>query len=452
MFNNLIQIKVMELAVLLAFVPKGNNPFYCQEDSPMQDARKNTQHRFIGAAVGSVLAGAIFALAANPSYAITTVHQARAYGARVNVGSVVKLGPVAVSELPSCDTQNVGSFTASAAAVNQAGLVGTGLVSTSASSTQGSSTGSSETVGVNLLNGLITSTDIKAVSTSSVNGGVYSFSTAGSTFGSLKVLGIAIAANVAPNTVIELPLLGSVTLNEQVPYQSGDMASLTVNMIHVTLTLGANKGTEIIIGNASSSIKGQAVPAVVGGYAYAPQLVAKPVTTGPLALEIIPCFGTKGAVETDSVAATSIPGLLSTGAVTVTGTGNINKTETSSEATSTISGVNLLAGLVSATAIQGVASGVTADGTTFDFTGGSTFAGLSVAGHPEITVNVKPNTKIAIAGLGTLYLNKINYFPDKIKVAPIDLIINTTNTLGLPIGAELTVGVVEAALYSSTIP
>jgi hypothetical protein len=107
---------------------------------------------------------------------------------------------------------------------------------------------------------------------------------------------------------------------------------------------------------------------------------------------------------------------------------------------------------VSATVIKGKASATTTDGTNFDFDGGSTFVGISVAGHPEITVNVAPNTEINIANLGVLYLNRVTRYADKVRVAPVELIINSGNVLHIPIGADLTVGVVEAQLHSADIP
>lgn len=420
----------------------------------MQMTKGIKQHKLSGVITGAVVAGSLFAFAITPSYGATTgIHQATGYGAAVNVGSVVKLGKIAEAEFPSCNTQNVGGVTATAASVSEAGLVTAGVVNSSASSTATSSTGTNDVVGVDLLDGVITASEIKSVSTSlQESNGQFESTGAGSIFSNLRVLGLPIAANVAPNTVIDLPLLGSVTLNEQTSYTSADEASLVVNMIHVNITLGPHTGTQIIIAAATSEIKIQNVVAVVGGYAYAPELVAGPVTSGPLVDYIIPCFGTGGAVEGDTVASTNIPGVVTTGTVTVTGMGNVNKSKVTSQATSSIASLNLLSGLVSATAINGVATGETTDGENFDFSGESTFVGLSVTGHPEITVDVAPNTKITIANLGTLYFNRVEHFTDKIKVVPVELVINATNSLGLPIGADLTLGAVEAQLHSTSIP
>lgn len=419
----------------------------------MQTCESSKTHKLSGVITGTVLAASLFALAAIPSFAaVTGSHQAEGFGAQVTVGSIVKLGKVAVAEFPSCNTQNIGGVTATAGSVNLSGLVSTGVVNSSASSTATSSTGTNDIVGVDLLGGLITATEIKAVSTSEETNGTFGNTAAGSTFGTLKVLGIEMSANVAPNTVIELPLIGNVTLNEQSSFTTADEASFAVNMIHVRITLGAKAGTEIIVAGATSMIKLKNVPALVGGYAYAPELVVGPVQSGPLVYYIIPCFGTSGAVESDTVASTNIPGVVTTGTVTVTGTGNINKALTTSQATSSIAGLNLLSGLVSATAIDAVASGETTDGVSFEFSGTTTFIGLSVAGHPEITNTVAPNTKITIANLGVLYINRVQRFTDKIKVTPVELIINATNSLGLPIGADVTLGIAEAQLHSDSVP
>ncbi|AXC09616.1 hypothetical protein ACPOL_0231 [Acidisarcina polymorpha] len=423
----------------------------------MQKAMSGGKTRLNRVFIGTVCAAAALTAGATPGcFANTTYHIGSAYGARVNVGSKVTLGPIAPAILPTCDTQSVGTFTASAASISQAPLLSTGLVDTSSSSTATSSKATSDVFGVNLLGGVISANEIKAVSTTTVDeSGVYHFSSAGSEFSNLSVLGLPVAANPAPNTTIDLPGIGSVILNEQITKVESEESALTVNMIHVKVTI-ANElfklGTEIIISDASSELRLVKGLALVGGYAYSPQLTTGSVSSGPLVRELIPCAGTNGAVETDSVASTNIPGVVTTGTVTVTGSGNINHAEATSEATTSVAGVNLLSGLVSATAVAATANAITTNETSFDFSGGSTFTGISVAGHPEITVNVHPNTMINVANLGVLYFNRVLKFSDKIKIVPIELIVNTKNTLGLPVGADLTIGAAEAQLHSASIP
>ncbi len=414
---------------------------------------RNKNQRFsTGVIAGVVLAGSALAFT-NAAYAnsSTTVYQASGYGAEVKAGSVAKLGPVAYALLPNC-TPLVNTYTASVASANESGLISTGTINSVASSTLTSSMGSSDVDNLSILGGIITATEIKAVSSSSVSNGVFSFSSEGSVFAGLKVLGLPVSVNVAPNTRINLPLIGSVTLNEQQTFVSSTKASLTVNMIHVRITLGSNAGTDIIVSQGFSDINTRAAPAAMGGSAYAPRLSAGPLTSGSIVYELVPCFGTGGVVQTDSIAETSLPGILSTGAVSVTDEGNVTLKETSVQTTSSIAGVNLLSGLLTATAITGVASGDSTTPAVFNFTGGSTLVGLVVAGFPAITDNPPPNTKIQILNLGTLYLNRVQPAANHIRVVPIELVINAENSYGLPIGADLTLGAVEAQLHNSTIP
>src|SRR5271170_1819978 len=369
---------------------------------------KSKKQRFSsGVIAGAILAGsALVSSTAAYAESHTTVYQASGYGAEVKVGDLAKLGPVAYAKLPNC-TPLIDTYTASATSANESGLISTGVVQSVASSTLDSSMGSSDVVNLSILGGVITASEIKAVSSSSVDDGVFSFSSEGSIFSGLKVLGLPVSVNVAPNTKINLPLIGSVTLNEQETFVSSTKASLTVNMIHVRITLGANAGTEIIVSQGFSDINTRAAPAAMGGSAYAPRLTVGPLTSGSLVYELVPCFGTGGVVQSDAIAETSLPGIVTTGAVTVTDEGNVTPTETSVQTTSSIAGVNLLSGLLTASAITGVASGTSTTPAVFNFTGGSTLVGLVVAGFPAITDNPPPNTKIEIANLGTLYLNRV---------------------------------------------
>jgi hypothetical protein len=416
---------------------------------------RNKNQRFsTGVIAGAILAGAALA-SSTAAYADfkTTVYQASGYGAEVKVGNSISAGPVANALLPNC-TPLVGSYTASAASINLPGLVSTGTVSSVASSTLDTSMGSSTVENISLLGGVITADAITAVSSSSEIGGVYSFSSEGSTFTNLKILGglISVPLNPAPNTVIKIPLVGSVTLNEQETFLSSTKASLTVNMIHVRITLGTNAGTQIIISQGFSDINSRAAPAAMGGSAYAPRLTTGVLTTGALVYELVPCFGTGGVVNTDSIAETNIPGVVSTGAIAVTDEGNVTLSETQVQTTSSIANANVLSGLVSVGAITAVANGVTTTPTGFTFSGGSTLVGLSVSGFASITDNPPPNTKLNIVGLGTLYLNRVQPSADHIRVTAVELIINAENNYGLPIGADLTLGSVEAQLHNATIP
>jgi len=121
---------------------------------------------------------------------------------------------------------------------------------------------------VNLLNGLITADAVLAFASSAVENGTASSNAEGSQLANLVVNGVAMPTDVAPNTRMDLPGVGYVVLNEQIPSGDGVTNSgMTVNMIHVYLQsltgggctpLGCVPGVptttgEIVVGSASSS-------------------------------------------------------------------------------------------------------------------------------------------------------------------------------------------------------
>jgi hypothetical protein len=110
---------------------------------------------------------------------------------------------------------------------------------------------SSATLGtVRILGGLITADGIVAMATSTGTG----TDTEGSTLSNLVVNGVAIA-NPAANTRVNLPGVGYVVLNEQIPTSGG----ITINMIHVVLQQSGLTGVvttgNIIVGSASSVVR-----------------------------------------------------------------------------------------------------------------------------------------------------------------------------------------------------
>lgn len=115
---------------------------------------------------------------------------------------------------------------------------------------------SSATLGtVNILNGLITADGVVAMASSTVGNS----NTEGSSLGNLVVNGVQLD-DPAPNTRVDLPGVGYVLLNEQIPTSGG----ITVNMIHVVLqqpvlglfgqVTGVRTIGDIIVGSATSSV------------------------------------------------------------------------------------------------------------------------------------------------------------------------------------------------------
>ena len=109
---------------------------------------------------------------------------------------------------------------------------------------------SSATLGkVSILDGLITADGVVAMASSTSDNS----NAEGSSLGNLVVNGVAVS-DPAPNTRIDLPGVGYVVLNEQIPTAGG----ITVNMIHVVLQQpvpgGYQTTGDIIVGSATSSV------------------------------------------------------------------------------------------------------------------------------------------------------------------------------------------------------
>ena len=121
------------------------------------------------------------------------------------------------------------------------------------------SQGKSSVAGVDILGGVIKADQVLAVASSVSNGGKASSNAAGSQILGLVINGVAMGdLTPAPNTIIGLPGVGDVILNEQVPAGDGVTATgLQVNMIHVVQKdpLTGGKAADIIVGSAASGAR-----------------------------------------------------------------------------------------------------------------------------------------------------------------------------------------------------
>jgi hypothetical protein len=394
---------------------------------------------------GLVAAGPAMA-AAHPGPAATELGFAgSAFGTEVSVASTVKSGRSALSTL-GCTSQAGVTHTNSVVSVGLPGVLTSGTVATSAASEQTAagpaSSSSASTEGASLLGGLVSATAIQSVSTTGRSSSTHKLgiSAAGTQFLNLSVLGVPISGTPKPNTKITLPGVGYVELNQQTGHVSAHKAGLTVIGLHVVVTLStplAPVGTQIIVSDATSSLGGP-VSGLLTGLAYgASANVANTIIAGREFPKSLGCLGTGGATRSNTGVSIGIPGLLASGTVADTVEGTDNASTVSGEATSTIQGVNLLSGLVTATALK---SDVTASGSPPTLANHSTFLGLTVAGFPGITDHVAPNTKLSLAGLGTLWLNRQIKTANKITAIMIQLKVTVPgNPLGLVVGTVVNV-------------
>ncbi|MGI9074794.1 MAG: choice-of-anchor P family protein [Bryobacteraceae bacterium] len=383
---------------------------------------------------------------------------ASAYGTTAFVGRTITSGKTApVSIGNGCGTTKIGaSQTGTVLSVSDLPTITTAIISTTAASTANSATATSDVHQISLLGGLITAQELKAVSTTSLTSTGFHVSATGTTFIKLVVFGNAISAT-APNTTISLPGIGRVVLNEQSSLTGVSQASLTVNMIHVYVTLanvlGIQVGTQIIVADAHSGVTVASGPALLDGTAYGSVVNGTILRSSPTAPENMPCQGTNGAVLVNSVLSVSVPPALLSGTVRDTVKGSVTEAGSAGETTSTIQALKLLGSLVTADTIKADAHASTTDGTNFTFNdSGSLFVNLKVSGFAGITANVAPNTKLTVAGVGTLYLHRVITTGNNIEVRMIELVINQANTFGLPLGTDIRVAVASASLHSAAKP
>jgi hypothetical protein len=401
-----------------------------------------------------VLAGSVLAQASPASAATTEMgFQATAYGTRVDVGSVVESGPSALALL-GCTSATGVTHTNTEASVSAPPLLLTGTIDTGAASettsTGVAATSTSTIQSASLLSGLVTATAVKSVSTTSRDDatGAFSVSAAGTTFAGLSVAGVPITGTPRPNTKLTLPGVGYVMLNQQTSHVGNGSADLTVIGIHVVVTLStplAPVGTQIVVGSAESSLGGP-VAGLLDGLSYGANAnVGSTVIAGEQFPQPLYCPGTGGKTDTNSAASVSVPGILTSGSVADTAEGLVDATKVSGEVTSTVQGLNLLSGLVTATAVK---ADVTASGNPPALGDSSSFLGLSVAGFPGIGDNVPPNTRLSVAGIGTLWLHKVTRTAQGITVVMVQLDVTVPgNPAGLAPGTQVNVAYARIGVH-----
>jgi hypothetical protein len=316
--------------------------------------------------------------------------------------------------------------------------------------TDAEATETSHIEGVSILGGLISASAIKAVaSVHATDKKLHSAST-GSSFVNLVVAGQKMPTDVPENTVVQLPGLGSVTLNAVTP--SGDgitKAGTTVVMIKVKIAVANNYGlpvgATVQVAEASVAYDRKQPHRIVEGSAYAANTNAVAVQAlpglGPLApVSIDNCAGVKG-VPSNQTAGVNI-GLVSVGAGTTTAQGGRTGHDTSAaETTASVAGVSLL-GLIGASSITSVATETVVGKKVTASTAGTQFGGLEIAGT-NLPVDVPANTQITLPLLGYVVVNEqIAPKPGHagaLTVNGLHVYITTANLLNVPVGSEIVV-------------
>jgi hypothetical protein len=172
------------------------------------------------------------------------------------------------------------------------------------------------------------------------------------------------------------------------------------------------------------------------------------VHSGPTALTSIGCSKTLNQKTSNSTVAIDAGNVGHVGAVQSAIRTYPSYAGVSDTADSSIAGVNLLGGLITASAVHATST-ARATGTTLSSSGSSGLVGLKVAGQ-TVTVGTTANTKINLAGLGSVTVNQQNETKngDHISrsVIALHIVISSSNVLGLPIGSDIKVGYAAAGL------
>lgn len=334
------------------------------------------------------------------------------------------------------------------AGVNVADLVDVGNIATTAKRFPMSDGGlivqaTSEVEDIELLGGLVGASAVKASSVIRKLPNRFIVHATGTHFANLVVAGIPIDIDVPPNTQVDIPLVGHVSINERASSVGANRASHRTTMLRVVVTLPIlfDVGTEIVVANAQTSANN--VIAILGGSAYSTSVRVGDLSILDPSFRVhLPCGGTNGNLRSNGGALVALPGVLGSATGLNTAQGNSTPTGAVGTTTATIEDADLLTGLVTADVIFGRAHVETDGGSLTRNVFGSEFIGLSVAGFPEITDSVPLNTHLDILGVGDLWLKRVLQGPGAIQIRMLELTVLDGTVL--PVGAVVRVGVARA--------
>ena len=310
---------------------------------------------------------------------------------------------------------------------------------------------------ISLLGGLITADALHAVAEVSATPTSLSPISQGSGFVNLVVAGHKVTGYIKPNTTLNLPGVGSVTLKfvNAVTYGS-DAAGVEVEMLRITAlqsnAVGLPVGVTLIVGEAFAGFARSQPKATVGGFAEtigvttnAGTLLNEAASAGT-ASAVPPCVGTSGATLMASVGKIGAAGLLAVNAGDTSAfSGPVGKAMVA-RTTSSVGKVSLLGGIITADTIIASAQESRTGTESTPSAAGSTFGNVSVLGIP-IASNVAANTLISLPDLGYVILNEQSAtISDHFQVNGLHIVVTAGNTLNLPVGAEIFVAHADATV------
>ncbi len=336
----------------------------------------------------------------------------------------------------------------------------TSSISTRRNATTAAANNWSEIDTVSLLGGMITAEAVKSVARFTATKTKITLSTGDSAFTKLKIAGKSYPGTAAPNTVIDLPNIGTVTLNRVTKTKGFTDGAIAVTMLSVKITNPSGVGlpigvplpsvtlpvgTVINIAQASAGYDRQEPKAAVSGSAFG--TLARDTVGGAFsnaigraALVTIGCEGTDGAVVTNTAKGENVQNAVILGHAKSTAQSGDRGGGTFARTTSTVSSLNILGGLIKGTNMRSVAQETLVKGALSSSIGDSGFDQLTVAGVP-VPTNAPPNTGRSLPGLGKVIVNEqiAGAKPgEPTTVNGLHITISTpANALDIPVGTQL---------------
>ena len=181
------------------------------------------------------------------------------------------------------------------------------------------------------------------------------------------------------------------------------------------------------------------------GSAYGTSVnVGSLVKSGPSAPVTFGCTTNGDLHKTNTVAGINVPTLATSG--TVSTTADTYASPVQSKTSATTEQVNLLSGLVRATAIKAVSSTTRTSTGGYALSSSGTTLGTLVVGGKAVSANAAPNTRIDLSGIGYLIVNEQVKKTNGLAVNGLHLFVTTSNALGVAIGSNVTISHAVTAL------
>lgn len=405
--------------------------------------------RVLVAAPAAVIASCLAvgsAAAATNSYAFV----GSAYGSTAQVGSIARSGQTSL--VSACNT---GGYErndhAAAVHLGLAGSVGAVSTKITGASSHGTptETSTSTTGSTRLLGGLVQAKTITTRTAASRDSSGYHLP-GSTTIADLRINGRRITATPKPNQQVVIPGVATVALNVHTTSDSDNLHQSAVTGIKITLLkgnrLGLPTGT-IVVGHAVAGLHSP-VHARPYGSAFATKAnLGTVLTSGASAPVYLPCGGTSGKTRVNSTAAAHIGTAVSVGAISSSATSTDTTTTTTATTQAKAAHLNLLGGLITADSVTAKANAKLTKGKLSRTSTGTSVTRLKIHGE-SVSVSAKPNTKISLAGVGTVWLNRTIVSGSAIQVYAIQIQLSTARA-GLKSGAVIDIAGARAGVTTN---